>query len=164
LVGPVDGDDVSLYFALKTLHILTATLIFGTGLGSVYYLWSAHRARDLAALRFATRHVVAADWIFTTPSIVLQPATGVWLMVILGYRFDSAWFAAVGALYVLAGACWVPVVVIQYRLRELAAETASSAALPERYFRLMRVWGALGAGAFAAVLALFALMVFRPGL
>jgi uncharacterized membrane protein len=155
---------VSLYFALKTLHILTATLIFGTGLGSVYYLLSAHRARDLQALRFATRHAVVADWIFTTPSVVLQPATGVWLMLILGYRFDSPWFAAVVALYLLAGACWVPVVAIQCRLRDLAKEAVAWGALPERYHRLMRAWGALGAGAFAAVLALFALMVFRPGL
>jgi len=107
---------------------------------------------------------VLADWIFTTPSIVLQPATGIWLMVILGYRFDSAWFAAVAALYVFAGACWVPVVVIQYRLRDLAKEAAAWGSLPERYYRLMRAWVARGVGAFAAVLALFALMVFRPGL
>jgi uncharacterized membrane protein len=155
---------VSLYFALKTLHILTATLILGTGLGSVYYLWSAHRARDLQALRFATRHVVLADWIFTTPSIVLQPATGAWLMVILGYRFDSAWFAAVAMLYVLAGACWMPVVVIQYRLRDQARAAAAWDSLPVRYYRLMRTWAALGVGAFVAVLALFALMVFKSGL
>jgi uncharacterized membrane protein len=155
---------MSLYLALKTLHILASTLIFGTGLGSVYYLWSAHRSRDLAALRLTTRLVVRADWIFTAPAVVLQPATGAWLMLVLGYRFDSAWFAWVAALYALAGACWIPVVVIQYRLRALTAAASSWDALPAGYGRLMRWWVALGAGAFAAVLGLFALMVFRPGL
>ncbi len=155
---------MSLYLTLKTLHILSATLLFGTGLGSVYYLWTAHRARDLAALRLTTRAVVLADWLFTTPAIVVQPVTGAWLMLIVGYRFDSAWFAAVAALYLLAGACWIPVVVIQYRLRAYAAAAEAWERLPAGYRRLMRWWVALGAGAFAAVLGLFALMVVRPGL
>jgi uncharacterized membrane protein len=155
---------MSLYLTLKTLHILSSTLIFGTGLGSVYYLWGAHRARDIEALRLTTRLVVLADWIFTTPAIVIQPVTGTWLMLILGYRFDSVWFAWVAALYVVAGACWIPVVVVQYRLRAHAAAASRWDALPADYRRLMRWWVALGIGAFAAVLALFALMVFRPGL
>ncbi len=155
---------MTLYLTLKTLHILSSTLIFGTGLGSVYYLWSAHRARDIAALRLTTRAVVRADWLFTTPAIVVQPVTGAWLMLIAGYRFDSAWFAWVAALYLLAGACWIPVVVVQYRLRAIAAAATGWGALPPAYFRLMRWWVARGAGAFAAVLGLFALMVFRPGL
>jgi uncharacterized membrane protein len=107
---------------------------------------------------------VLADWIFTTPAIVIQPVTGAWLMVILGYRFDSAWFAWVAALYVVAGACWFPVVVIQYRLRAHAAGAGAWDTLPAGYYRLIRWWVGLGVGAFAAVLGLFALMVFRPGL
>src|SRR5262245_46174095 len=35
---------------------------------------------------------------------------------------------------------------------------------PAGYYLLIRWWIALGVGAFAAVLGLFALMVFRPGL
>jgi uncharacterized membrane protein len=155
---------MSLYLALKTLHILSSTLIFGTGLGSVYYLWGAHRSRDLAALKLTTRLVVLADWLFTTPAIVIQPLTGAWLMLILGYRFDSVWFAWVAALYFAAGACWIPVVVVQYRLRALAAAAAAWEGLPPAYYRLIRWWVVLGVGAFAAVLGLFALMVFRPGL
>ncbi|HTO51009.1 MAG TPA: DUF2269 domain-containing protein [Burkholderiales bacterium] len=155
---------MSPYLALKTVHILSSTLIFGTGLGSVYYLWGAHRSRNLEALRLTTRLVVWADWIFTTPAIVIQPVTGAWLMLVLGYRFDSAWFAWVAVLYLVAGACWIPVVVVQYRLRGHAAAAAAWEALPRDYYRLMRWWIALGVGAFAAVLALFALMVFRPGL
>lgn len=155
---------MSLYLTLKTLHILSSTLIFGTGLGSVYYLWGAHRARDIEALRLTTRLVVLADWIFTTPAIVIQPVTGAWLMLLLGYRFDSAWFAWVAVLYVLAGACWIPVIVIQYRLRAHTAAARGWDALPADYHRLMRWWVALGVAAFVAVLGLFALMVFRPGL
>ena len=155
---------MSLYFVLKTIHILSSALIFGTGLGSVYYLWSAHRSRNLAALQLTTRLVVRADWIFTTPAVVIQPVTGAWLMMLVGYRFDSAWFAWVAALYLLTGGCWIPVVVVQYRLRALAAAAPDWDRLPADYRRLIRWWVGLGIGAFTAVLVLFALMVFRPGL
>ncbi len=118
----------------------------------------------MEALRLTTRLVVRADWLFTTPAIVIQPATGAWLMLILGYRFDSRGSRGSPRCTCVAGACWIPVVVIQYRLRALTAAASSWDALPAAYDRLMRWWVALGAGAFAAVLGLFALMVFRPGL
>jgi uncharacterized membrane protein len=155
---------VSLYLALKTLHILSAAVLFGTGLGIAYFMWSSHRSRDLPALRVTTRRVVLADWLFTAPAVVVQPVTGIWLMQIVGYRADTPWFRWVMALYAVAGVCWVPVVVIQYRLRALAAGATDWAALPADYHRLVLAWLALGVPAFSAVLGLYALMVVRPGL
>jgi uncharacterized membrane protein len=153
---------VSLYLALKTIHILTATLLFGTGLGIAYFMWSAHRSRNVDALRVTTRHVVRADWVFTAPAVVLQLLTGVWLMAILGWRFDTAWFGVVIALYLVAGACWVPVVLIQYGLRTLADRATRWEDLPPGYHRLVRWWVRLGVPAFLAVVVLFGLMVFKP--
>jgi uncharacterized membrane protein len=155
---------MSLYLALKLIHILTATLLLGTGLGIAYFMWSAHRSRNLEALRVTTRHVVRADWLFTAPAVVLQLVTGVWLMAALGFRFDSAWFHVVIALYLVAGACWVPVVFIQYGLRAVAERTARWEDLSPGYQRLFRWWMGLGVPAFAAVIALFGLMVFKPWL
>ena len=50
------------------------------------------------------------------------------------------------------------------RLRAYAGAASVWDALPAGYYLLIRWWIALGVGAFAAVLGLFALMVFRPGL
>jgi uncharacterized membrane protein len=113
------------YEIAKVIHILGTVLLFGTGMGTAFFLLMAYRSRDLDAIRVTARHVVIADWLFTAPAVVAQPITGVVLMLLLGYRFDTAWFAAVVFLLVLTGACWIPVVFIQYRLRDLAISAAS---------------------------------------
>ena len=151
------------YAVLKVLHILGTVLIFGTGIGTAFFLLMAYRTRDLDAIRVTARHVVIADWLFTAPAVIVQPITGMLLMNLLGMRVDSLWFAAVSALYLLTGLCWMPVVAIQYRLRNLSADATSYAALPDEFHRLMRWWVALGVPAFAAVLLIVALMVTRAG-
>ena len=81
-----------------------------------------------------------ADWIFTMPAVVIQLATGLWLTTNLNIAFNSSWFVAVIALYALVGACWIPVVWIQIRIRNLIAAGASRG----EYKLLMRTWMALG--------------------
>jgi uncharacterized membrane protein len=155
---------MSAYDAIKILHILGTVLIFGTGMGTAFFLLMAYRTGDVDAIRVTARHVVIADWLFTMPAIVLQPITGALLMHILGVRFDSAWFLAVALLYVLTGLCWIPVVFIQHRLRDLARTAASYAALPPEFHRLMRWWIVLGVPAFTAVLLIVVLMVTHMGM
>jgi uncharacterized membrane protein len=92
---------------------------------------------------------------------VIQPVTGAILMRMIGLPFDSAWFAAVVALYVLTGCCWIPVIFIQYRLRELARAATTYDALPAQFHRLMRWWMTLGVPAFSAVMLIVLLMVAR---
>lgn len=155
---------MSVYDAIKILHILGTVLIFGTGMGTAFFLLMAYRTADVDAIRVTARHVVIADWLFTMPAVVLQPITGALLMHILGIRFDSAWFVAVAGLYVLTGLCWIPVVAIQYRLRDLASAAASYAELPPQFHRLMRWWIVLGIPAFTAVLLIVVLMVTHIGM
>ncbi|MFZ2321641.1 MAG: DUF2269 family protein, partial [Pseudomonas sp.] len=47
-----------LYLSLKTLHILSMLLLFGTGLGSAFYKWMADRSGNLAHIAVTNRHVV----------------------------------------------------------------------------------------------------------
>lgn len=152
------------YFVLKTIHIVSSTVLFGTGLGTAFFMWMAHRRGDVAAIAVTTRHVVLADWLFTTPAIIVQPLTGFWLVHLMGMPWTLAWLWLSLALYLLAGACWLPVVAIQYRIRTLA-ETAhrTGTALPATYYRLMRWWFALGWPAFLALVLVFWLMVRKPG-
>jgi uncharacterized membrane protein len=156
---------IDAYALLKLAHVLSATLLFGTGLGTALFQWQAHRSGDVRAIAATARHVVLADWLFTTPAVIVQPVTGVLLARQVGYDLGASWLVASMLLYLVTGACWLPVVWIQIRVRELAADAAArGTALPERYHRLMRLWFALGWPAFAAVLLIFWLMLRKPSL
>ena len=151
------------YTALKTLHILSMVLLFGTGLGSAFYKWMADRSGDVAHIAHTNRHVVLADWMFTTPTVLLQPLTGLWMVQLLGLPLATPWIAAALALFVLAGACWLPVVWLQIRMRDISVGAAASgAALPAVYWRMARGWFWLGVPAFACMVLIVALMVFKP--
>lgn len=151
------------FLLVKTLHILSSTVLFGTGLGTAFFQWMAYRRGEVAAIAVTARHVVLADWLFTTPAIIVQPLTGFWLLNLMGLSWDAQWIKISIGLYLLAGACWLPVVWIQYRLRALAeAADATGTPLPRSYHRLMRWWFALGWPAFIALVAVFWLMVAKP--
>ncbi|HEY0719707.1 MAG TPA: DUF2269 domain-containing protein [Gammaproteobacteria bacterium] len=151
------------YLTIKSLHILSAILLFGTGLGSAFYKFMTDRSGNLAAMAVTNRQVVLADWLFTTPAIIVQPITGVWMALLAGWPLDTPWLLLSIALYLLAGACWLPVVWLQIRMRddaELAITTATP--LTARYRRDARRWFWLGVPAFLAMVAVVFLMVHKP--
>ena len=151
------------YVIVKWLHILSSTLLFGTGLGSAFYMFFASLTRDARAIAVVVRYVVIADWLFTTPTIILQPLTGFYLVNRTGLPLTSTWIVASIALYLLAGACWLPVVWMQMRMRDMARQAAAARGeLPDRYWRFLRWWVALGIVAFLALVAVFYLMVAKP--
>jgi uncharacterized membrane protein len=153
------------YLLLKYIHILSATLLFGTGLGTAFHGFLAFLSRDAKVVAAVGGSVVLADWLFTTPAVIVQPATGIAMALMMGFPLTSGWIALALALYVMVGACWLPVVWLQLELRRLARESAASGTpLPERYFRYLRYWFILGWPAFIGVLAIFYLMVFKPDL
>lgn len=151
------------YLVLKLLHILSGAVLLGTGAGIAYFLLTAHLSRDIAALRVVTRHVILADWLFTATAVVVQPVTGVWMMLARGWPWSAPWLQWSIALFVAIGACWIPVVVLQYRIARLARDAPDFAALGVDYRRAMRGWMVLGIPAFTMLLAVYALMVFKPG-
>ncbi len=81
----------------------------------------------------------------------------------MGYALDESWIVLSVLLYLVTGAFWLPVVWMQMRMRDLAVAAAREGApLPEAYQRLFRLWFAFGFPAFAAVLAIFWLMMAKP--
>jgi len=109
------------------------------------------------------RSVILADWLFTAPAVVIQPATGLTMAVLAGLPVTSGWIALSIALYALVGVCWLPVVWLQIKLRRIAtASLDAGTALPSQYFRYLRIWFLLGWPAFTAVLGIFYLMIFKP--
>lgn len=151
------------YVLLKYVHIISSTLLFGTGLGTAFHGWMANRSGNLSATSVVNRNVVWADWLFTTPAVIAQPITGIWLARITGHPMDSGWLLASILLYLLVGACWLPVVWLQIRMRRMAeAALATGTALPLLYHRYAALWFALGWPAFIGVLAIFYLMIAKP--
>lgn len=154
---------MSEYLVVKWLHILSSTLLFGTGIGSAFYMLFAGLNREPRIVYFVTRYVVIADWVFTTTAVILQPVTGFYLVHLAGFAWTSNWIMWSTALYLVAGACWLPVVWMQVQMRDMARDAAESgAALPERYWRFFRVWVALGVPAFLSLVVVFYLMVAKP--
>lgn len=150
------------YMLVKTLHILSATFLFGTGIGSAFYMWRANQVGELRLIAGTARQVVIADWLFTTPTVVFQPLSGAWLVWAGGFPWDG-WVTISIGLYLLAGACWLPVVWLQIRMRDIAAEcVGQKVSLPDRYWQYARLWFWLGVPAFLAMVAVFFLMVFKP--
>lgn len=153
------------YFLWKVLHILSSTVLFGTGLGTAFFMWSTHRSGNIQAIAIAARLTVRADLFFTTPAVFLQPLTGYALMRKMALDFDAPWLQLAIGFYVFTGLCWLPVVWLQWRARDLAqAAVSTGTALPRSYYRYMKIWFFLGWPAFLAVLAIFWLMVAKPPL
>ena len=157
------GIDPSLW--LKWLHVLSSTVLFGTGLGTAFQMWFAHRRGDVVGIAVVARNVVLADWLFTLPSGILQPITGFALAMASGIDPFASWLVATYAIYLMALACWIPVVMLQLRVRDLAAQAAvAGSALPGEYHQAMRLWFALGWPAFIGLLVVLLLMIAKPDL
>ena len=153
------------YLALKYLHVIGAAVLLGTGAGIAFFMLLAHRTGDAATVAAVARIVVVADVLFTATAVVAQPITGILLAWIVGYSLLDGWLLLSIALYLVTGAFWLPVVWMQMRVRDLAVTAAREGSpLPAEYHRLFRLWFAFGFPAFAAVLAIFWLMIAKPPL
>jgi uncharacterized membrane protein len=153
------------YLTLKCLHILSSVLLVGTGFGSAFYLYFANRVDNVVVRAEVARLVVRADWWFTTPTVIFQPLSGLWLMHLAGWPWTTPWLVASIGLFVFAGVCWLPVVWLQIRMADQARASARTGQpLPPSYQRRARIWERLGYPAFAAMLLIYYLMVAKPGL
>lgn len=152
------------YLVVKWLHIVSSTILFGTGIGTAFSMVAAHHSRQVAVIAGVARNVVIADWLFTTPAVIFQPLSGLWLAYYGGFPILEGWILWSFALYFLAGACWLPVVWLQMRMKDIATVAVREGGeLPPLYWRYARIWTALGFPAFFALVVVFWLMVAKPG-
>ena len=154
------------YSLIKTLHNLSMVLLFGTGLGSAFYKRMADRCGNVAHIATTNRHVVLADWLFTTPTVLFQPISGLWMVFLLGLPLRTPWIVASLTLFALAGVCWLPVVWLQIRMQKISADAlAHKVPLRPVYWQMARAWFWLGVPAFISMVLVVALMVFKhlPG-
>ena len=154
---------MDLYFFVKTLHVLSGTVLFGTGAGIAFFMLKGHLSAEPAARRFAAATTVRADFLFTLPAVFVQPLSGAWLVWKGGFDWSERWLVISYVLYLLAGACCLPVVTIQMRMKAILETGAVVGSLDqEKLSRLFGLWFALGWPAFGGLIVVFHLMVAKP--
>ncbi len=98
---------MSLYFALKFLHLVGAAVLLGTGIGTAFFLIMADRTGEPRIVAATLRIVVIADYVFTAASALAQPITGLLLARLAGYALTETWLLLSILLYLVVGACWL---------------------------------------------------------
>jgi uncharacterized membrane protein len=154
---------MALIAILKWIHIIGAAVLLGTGAGIAFFMFMANRTKNAALVAHTASIVVIADVVFTTTAVIIQPITGTILAYLIGWSLGEGWILLSISLYVVTGLCWLPVVWIQLKMRNLArvAQTTNTE-LPTTYYKLYNLWFILGFPAFVSVLAIFWLMVAKP--
>lgn len=150
----------------RLLHILSSTILFGTGVGIAFFAWFGYQRAmaigEIDGLRAVLRLTVIADTFFTAPAVVLQLVSGLVLMQLNGWPLTSPWSIASIGLFVTVGALWLPVIVIQVLMSRAANHASSIAALGPGFHRSFILWFVLGVPAFVIVIGIFYLMVAKP--
>ena len=151
------------YLLVKTVHVLSSTVLFGTGLGIAFFFLSGLRSGDVAGAYFAARTTAIADMVFTLTAGIVQPLSGFALIQMARWDPSAPWLVWSYALYLLALACWLPVVWLQLRMRDMLGAKLRGEAIDERRLqRMFRWWFALGWPAFIGLLIVLWLMVAKP--
>lgn len=151
------------YLWVKLVHVISSTILFGTGIGTACTMLYGHNTRNIQVIAATTRYVVLADWIFTASSGFLQPVTGLWMVYLAGYPWQLLWVMGSIIGYLIAGFCWFPVVYLQIKMRDFAiAAERNKTALPPIYFRYFKYWFCLGWPTFISLIIVFYLMTNKP--
>lgn len=154
---------MDLYTSIKILHILSSTILFGTGMGIAFFMFRSWFTDDLQEKLYAARNTVLADYLFTFPAVIIQPLSGLALIHMAGFDWSAYWLMTTYVVYIIAGLCWLPVVWIQIQLKRMCIEaSANGTQLPERYNKLFKIWFLLGWPAFLGLVFVFYLMVAKP--
>jgi len=150
------------YEVLKLIHLLSMLLLLGIGSGSAFYKYITDKKGSLEAVVHINRQVVLADWLFTTPSAIIQPLSGIALAHLLGYSLSTPWILYSLILFGFSGILWLGAVYLQIRMRDISIESLEAQKeLPPLYFRYARIWFLLGIPSFLAMFSVMLLMVFR---
>jgi uncharacterized membrane protein len=151
-----------LVLVLKAVHLFASMFFLGFGMGSVYYKMRAYRTRDVAVIAFCDREIVLADWIFTVPSGVALPLTGIGMVHAYHLPWSTPWILVGIGGWAVAGLTWLPAAFLQVRMRRLAARALEERTpLPETYHRAHRAWMALGVPSFLAAMTVLWAMIAK---
>jgi uncharacterized membrane protein len=124
---------VSIFLALKVVHVLAAITAVGTSVTSVF--WLDRAGLDPGRLVWALDGASRLERRVANPAYVVLLLTGIVMVSSGGYRFDQGWIATAIVLYVFIAAFGVLVFAPAVRRQRAEAATDPSS---ERYARLAR--------------------------
>lgn len=151
-----------LYLCLKYLHVIAAIFLFGFGMGSYLYLIAASRTANPQVIAHVARMVVRFDTWITTPAGFAQIITGYGLMRLSGLSMSTEWVLMSLIIFVCVGALWLPVLLLQKRLCEMAVQASEAGAvLDVRYPSVYRAWFWMGVMGFAGMFVIVLMMVTK---
>ena len=78
------------YFALKYLDLIGATVLLGTGAGIAFFMLMAHRTGEAAQLQRSPGSWLL-PFLFTATVVVTQPITGIAVAWHVGYSLTDGW-------------------------------------------------------------------------
>jgi len=157
---------IDLIFAIKFVHVLAAAAMLGTWLCLAAFMLLAHRSGNTSVVALTSRFVVRIELMVVAAAVALQPVSGLPLAAAIGVSpFGEFWIVAASVLYLIVVAAWIAAVRLEIRIRDLTREAVlGSAPLPAVYWRWFRIWSALAGPILAGMVAIFALMIWKPRL
>ena len=149
------------YNTLILIHIISVVILLGIGGGSAFYKFMADRSKNLEVIVHTNKMVVLADWLFTTPAVIIQPVTGLMLMRV-GFSLEDSWLFISICLYAFSIALWLVAVFLQIKMKQLSSMAyEQKMALDRSYYRLVMWWITLGVFSFFAMGSMMVLMIFK---
>lgn len=146
------------------VHLVGVVLFIGNIVVTAVWKLLADRTRQSAVVAYAQRLVSVTDVTFTATGAALIAISGPILADDLGGVGGPTWLTVGFALFVASGAIWALVLIpIQVAQSRLARRFRDGEPIPDRYWRLARLWAGFGAVATLLPLANLYLMVVKPG-
>jgi uncharacterized membrane protein len=97
------------------------------------------------------------------PALALQPISGFPLASAVGLTLGEFWIMLSLLIYALIVAGWLAVLVLEIRIRDLTQEAVlAGLPLPEAYYGMFRLYTVLVWPTLAAMIVVFALMIWQP--
>ncbi|WP_455927777.1 DUF2269 family protein [Pseudomonas capeferrum] len=151
-----------LYLGLKYIHILAAIFLFGFGMGSYLYLIAASRTANPHVIAHVARMVVRFDTWITTPAGFIQIITGFLLIRLAGLPLTTEWVLTSLIIFLCVGALWLPVLVLQKRLQQMALSAVETGrVLDDGYAGVYRKWFWMGVFGFLGMFLIVMIMVTK---
>jgi uncharacterized membrane protein len=152
------------YNAWLSLHILGVVLFLGNIIVTAVWKMLADRTKNPPVVAYAQRLVTVTDIAFTATGAALIIIAGQVMAREFGGVFGGPLWLTLGwSLFIASGVIWLAILIpIEVMQQRLARGFRNAPTIPDRYWRLSRLWAVFGV--IATVLPLFNLylMVFKP--
>jgi uncharacterized membrane protein len=150
--------------AWLSLHIFGVVLFLGNLIVTAVWKTLADRTKNPPVVAYGQRLVTITDFAFTATGAALIIVAGQVMAQDYGGVFSGpAWLTWGWSLFIASGVIWltilIPIEVLQARL---ARGFRDGGLIPERYWRLSRLWATFGVIATILPLVTLYLMVFKP--